>query len=109
MNKKIFKLNIPVYNYIIHNPVEKFIPKELLSDYVGEINYSAQTPLMLSAIINNENYVKQLIPYDVGKLDENDKSALDYAYEFNSDPKIIDLLEQYEYSNTELLNSSAYE
>lgn len=97
VNNRIFQLNIPVFNYILHNPNGTSIPTQLLNEYVGETNYSAQTPLMLATIINNLNYVKQLITYDIGKIDEYDKSALDYAYEFSVQPDIIDLLEQYEY------------
>ena len=97
VNNKIFRLQIPVFDWILHNPFLQRIPDILLKDYVGETNYSAQTPLMLSTVLNNINYVQQLITFDVGKLDESDKSALDYAYEFNSSPEIVELLEQYEY------------
>ena len=54
---------------------------------------------MFAAAIDNLNYVTQLIQYDVGRLDEFGKSALDYAYEFNAAPAIVDLLEQFEYGN----------
>ena len=54
---------------------------------------------MIAACLNNLFYVQQLLRFDVGKLDDYDKSALDYAYEFNADLQIIDLLEQYEYGN----------
>ena len=73
--------------------------RPLLTNYYDETNFSGQTPLMLSVIINNFSYVRQLINYDIGKLDEFDKSALDYAYEFNVDKRIINLLEQFEYGN----------
>ena len=98
-NGKLFKINVPLFSFIIQNPLLTQIPSRLLSNYIGETNYSGQTPLMLSVIIDNIQYVKQLIKYDIGKIDEFDKSALDYAYEFNVSQEIIDLLEQYEYGS----------
>ena len=96
---KRWNLSIPLFGYIINNPIGERIPPPLLREYIGETNYSGQTPLMFAAAIDNLNYVKQLIQYDVGSLDEFGKSALDYACEFNAAPTIIDLLEQFEYGN----------
>ena len=110
INDKLFKINLPVIWFILSHP--NLEPKltgensnmnlvqqlnELLRNYASETNYSGQTPLMISACLNNTFYVQQLIKFDVGKLDDYDKSALDYAYEFNANPTIIDILEQYEY------------
>lgn len=99
VNDKQLQLNLPVFSFIITNPIDERIPTPLLRSYVGETNYSGQTPLMFAAAIDNLNYVTQLIQYDVGRLDEFGKSALDYAYEFNAAPAIVDLLEQFEYGN----------
>ena len=99
INEKEYKLNLPVFSYIIHDPIGDKIPPNLLLNYMGETNYSGQTPLMFAAAIDNVNYVKQLIRYDIGCIDEFGKSALDYAYEFKSIPVIIDILEQFEYGS----------
>lgn len=108
INDKLFQISIPVIEFILTYPnliqtnetnilTSQFLT--LLINYNGETNYSGQTPLMIATCLNNLFYVQQLIRYDIGKIDEFDKSALDYAYEFNVDPKIIDLLEQFEYGN----------
>lgn len=96
---KHYNVDLPVFKFIMNNPTSPFIPRELLENCVGETNYHHQTPLMLSVIIGNLNFIKQLIYYDIGKLDDYDKSALEYAYEFNASKDIIDILEEFEYSN----------
>ena len=97
-NNKLFQLNLPIFTYILYNPTNTQIPIQLLKNYTVETNYSAQTPLMLAAVVNNFNYVQQLIQFDIGKIDEYNKSALDYAIEFQSSDEIIDLLSQFELS-----------
>ena len=96
IGSKQFNIDIPIFKFIIHNPTAPFIPSELIHSCVGETNYKHQTPLMLSVVIGNFNFVKQLIYYDIGKLDDYEKSALDYAYENHVSQEIIDLLEEYE-------------
>lgn len=89
-----------MFKYIHDNPNGINIPDEYISNYTTEVNYNGQTPLMYATYIDNINYVKILLKHDVGKVDDFNKSALDYAYErkqhVNND-EIIDLLEQYEY------------
>lgn len=88
-----------VIDYIKNNPDGNEIPKELLDKYRGEKNINIQTPLMIAVMCNNVNYVKQLIPYDVGVIDEFNISALEYAMEYCSRNKeIIELLSEYEQS-----------
>lgn len=106
--KTIFKKDC-VFKYIHDNPKSTSIPTNYLNTYVTEFNYNGQTPLMYSALINNLSFVKTLLKYDVGKVDDFNKSALDYAYEFNkrsenlncselkSLQSIIQILEEYEY------------
>ena len=94
---KRFDIDVPIFKYIIHNPSAQFIPRDILENYVGETNYHHQTPLMLAVIVNNINFVRQLIYYDIGKLDDYEKAALDYAYETHASQEIVDLLEEYEY------------
>ena len=104
----IFKKD-SVFKYIHDNPKSTLIPTNYLDTYVTEFNYNDQTPLMYSVLINNLSFVKTLLKYDVGKVDDFNKSALDYAYEFNNRSEnlncselkslqnIIQILEEYEY------------
>lgn len=104
----IFKKDC-VFKYIHDNPKSTSIPTNYLNTYVTEFNYNGQTPLMYSVLINNLSFVKILLKYDIGKVDDFNKSALDYAYEFNkrsenlncselkSLQNIIQILEEYEY------------
>ena len=96
IKNNIYDVNIPVFKFIMQHPTAQFIPRDLLYMYIGSFNFSNQTPLMLAAVISNVNFVRQLIPVDVGMLDDFGKSALDYAREFNSSAEIIDLLSEYE-------------
>ena len=89
-------LNSPIFKFIIEHPDAVCIPSALLSTYEGSFNISNQTPLMLAAAISNKIFVRQLLPTDAGHLDTFNKSALDYAREFNASPEIISLLEEYE-------------
>ena len=99
-----------MFKYINDNPKSTLIPKKYTDNYVTEFNYNSQTPLMYSVLINNVNFVKTLLKFDVGKVDDFNKSALDYAYEFYNQQfenlndlelkslrNIIQILEEYEY------------
>ena len=99
-----------MFKYINDNPKSTLIPKKYTDNYVTEFNYNGQTPLMYSVLINNVNFVKTLLKFDVGKVDDFNKSALDYAYEFYNQQfenlndlelkslcTIIQMLEEYEY------------
>lgn len=104
----IFKKD-SVFKYIHDNPKSMLIPTSYMDNYVTEFNFNGQTPLMYSVLINNLIFVKTLLRYDVGKVDDFNKSALDYAYEFNKQSEnlnchevkslhdIIQILEEYEY------------
>lgn len=104
----IFKKD-SIFKYIHDNPKSTLIPTSYMDSYVTEFNYNGQTPLMYSVLINNLMFVKTLLRHDVGKVDDFNKSALDYAYEFNKQPgnlncselkslhSIIQTLEEYEY------------
>ena len=96
LGSKLIKVNSPVFNYIINYPNGEYIPYEILSNYVGETNLHNQTPLMLATVINNFNYVKQLINMDIGKIDDFNISALDYAQKYKVNNSIISLLSEYE-------------
>lgn len=96
IKNNIYDTNTPVFKFIMQHPNAQFIPRDLLNMYIGSFNISNQTPLMLAAAVSNVNFVRQLIPVDVGMLDDFGKSALDYAREFNSSADIIDLLSEYE-------------
>lgn len=86
-----------ILHYISENPDGDQIPIELIDQYRGEKNLQIQTPLMRAVMANNVNYVKQLLIYDVGNIDENDKTALDYAIEYkNKNKSIIYMLNEYE-------------
>ena len=86
-----------IFKFIHDNPTETFIPDIYLKNYTTEINFTNQTPLMYSVYVNNIHFVKILLKYDVGKVDDFNKSALDYAYDVGNE-SIIELLEQYEYN-----------
>ena len=96
INNKKFIISNPIFQFIIENPHASRIPSSLISNYMGETNLNNQTALMLAVIISNEVFVRQLLPIDVGQLDDYNKSALDYAYMYNVSKTIIDLLEEYE-------------
>ena len=96
INNDKFTFSNPVFQFIIENPHASHIPSSLVSNYMGETNLKKQTALMLAASISNEIFVRQLLPTDIGQLDDYNRSALDYAYLFNSSKAIIDLLEEYE-------------
>ena len=110
INNKKFIISNPIFQFIIENPHASRIPSSLISNYMGETNLNNQTALMLAVIISNEVFVRQLLPIDVGQLDDYNKSALDYAYEFYNQQfenlndlelkalcNIIQMLEEYEY------------
>ena len=98
-----------IFKYIHDNPKSTSIPMKYIDNYITEFNYNGQTPLMYSVLINNLNFAKTLLKYDIGKVDDFNKSALDYAYELNAQSKhfsseelkslhdIIQMLEEYEY------------
>ena len=86
-----------IFKFIHDNPTETVIPDIYLKNYTTEINFTNQTPLMYSVYVNNIHFVKILLKYDVGKVDDFNKSALDYAYDVGNE-SIIELLEQYEYN-----------
>lgn len=96
INNKKFIISNPIFQFIIENPRASHIPSSLISNYMGETNLKKQTALMLAVFISNEVFVRQLLPIDVGQLDDYNKSALDYAMMFNASKTIIDLLEEYE-------------
>lgn len=96
INNKKFIISNPIFQFIIENPHASHIPSSLISNYMGETNLKKQTALMLAVFISNEVFVRQLLPIDVGQLDDYNKSALDYAMMFNASKTIIDLLEEYE-------------
>ena len=96
INNKKFIISNPIFQFIIENPHAPRIPSSLISNYTGETNLKRQTALMLAVSISNEIFVRQLLPIDVGQLDDYNKSALDYAIMFNVSKIIIDLLEEYE-------------
>lgn len=96
INNKKFIISNPIFQFIIENPHASHIPSSLISNYMGETNLKKQTALMLAVFISNEVFVRQLLPIDVGQLDDYNKSALDYAIMFNASKTIIDLLEEYE-------------
>lgn len=85
-----------IFKFIHDNKTSETIPDSYMNNYTTEINFNNQTPLMYSVCVNNFNFVKILLKYDVGKVDDFNKSALDYAYEVGNE-LIIELLEQYEY------------
>ena len=92
----VYALSNPIFHYIIENPHAHCIPSSLIVNYTGETNLKKQTALMLAVSISNEVFVRQLLPIDVGQLDDYNHSALDYAIIFNTSKTIIDLLEEYE-------------
>ena len=96
IKNNVYSVDAPVFKFIMHNPKAEFIPRELLYDYVGSFNISNQTPLMLSAAISNITFVRQLLPVDIGVLDDFGKSALDYAKEFSASAEVVELLSEYE-------------
>lgn len=96
IKNELYNINAPVFEFIMQHHKSTFIPRELLFDYVGSFNFSNQTPLMLAAAISNLTFVQQLIPVDVGMLDDFGKSALDYAKEFKASDEVIELLSEYE-------------
>lgn len=69
------------FEFIHNNQSANSIPNDIMSDYVTELNYNYQTPLMYAIILKNKALVKQLLAYDAGKMDSFGKCALDYAYE----------------------------
>lgn len=112
-DKTIFKKDC-MFKFIHDNPTASEIPDDYLNTYITEYNYNGQTPLMYAVILNNVNLVKALLKFDVGKMDEFNKSALDYANEIyhnlitSNDDKniipqlhsinhIINILSEYEY------------
>lgn len=86
-----------MFNFIDTHREEQSIPTSLLSNYVTELNYNYQTPLMLAIMLGNIEFVKQLCVYDCGVVDEFNKCALDYAKELNNDV-IVEILSEYEYT-----------
>ena len=90
------RVNLPMFKYIYQNPDADSIPEELIMNYTGERNFVGQTPLMYAVKIGNINFIRQLLEFDICKLDDDYKSALDYAYQFNASNDIIALLEEYE-------------
>ena len=86
-----------VFKYIHYNKDGESIPETYMSEYVTEYNLNRQTPLMYSIVIGNINYVKQLLLYDIGKIDDFGRCALDYAYKYGNQ-HIIDLVSEYELS-----------
>lgn len=79
-DKTTFKKDC-MFKFIHDNPRSTSIPDKYLNGYVTEYNYNGQTPLMYAVILNNVDLVKLLLKHDVGKMDEFNKSALDYANE----------------------------
>ena len=89
-------INLPIFKYIYQNPSSSSVPDNLMNNYTGEQNFVGQTPLMYAVKLGNINYIRQLLRYDICKLDDAYKSALDYAHEFDASNDIITLLEEYE-------------
>ena len=80
--------------YKVHND----LPLNDMSNYITEYNLNHQTPLMYAVILNKPEYIKQLIKYDICRIDDFNKTAYDYALENRPliDPSIIDALAEYE-------------
>lgn len=81
-----------MFEWLYKNKTANAIPLELLREYVTEYNFNRQTPLMYAALIGNVNLVRELIRYDVGKVDDFGLCALDYA----KDPNVCALLSEFE-------------
>lgn len=86
-----------VFKYMYENKQSEQIPDNLISEYVTEYNLNRQTPLMYAIVINNINFVRQLLLKDIGKIDDFNKCALDYAVKYGN-PEIINLVSEYELS-----------
>ena len=107
-NVETFFTSDSMFKYLYENKNGSEIPEDVLQSYVIERNYINQTPLMYSVILLNENYVKALIKYDIGLLDNFNRSALMYAEDLQKNKtnlseeqtkalnNIIHMLEEYE-------------
>lgn len=91
-----FNKETVMFEYLYENQKSSHIPVELLLNYTGERNLNNQTPLMYATKLNNINFINELLQYDIGALDDDNNSALDYAILFKSSPEIIAILEEFE-------------
>jgi hypothetical protein len=64
-----------------------------LSEYITEYNLAHQTPLMYASLLDRIEYVRQLLPYDVGRIDDYEKNALDYATPGSEISKLLQVVE----------------
>lgn len=100
--------NRPIFKFMHDNPASNELPHNIMSEYVTELNYNYQTPLMYAVILKNKSLVDQLVIYDVGNIDSFGNSAIDYAeallnnIQDTSDPDystmryIVDRISEYE-------------
>ena len=63
-----------------------------LDNYYTQFNANLQTPLMYASLLNNKNYVNQLLITDCCMVDNFDKMAIDYT----TDNEIKEILSKYE-------------
>lgn len=100
--------NRNMFRFMDTNKTCTEIPQDILAEYVTELNYNYQTPLMFAVILKNKYFVEQLILHDAGCIDSFGNSALIYANlilhetdissnEYNTVQSIIDIISEYEH------------
>jgi len=75
--------NDSMFKYIYEHKDMTTVPDDVIDGYITDYNFNRQTPLMYAVVLNNFDLVKQLLPYDVGNIDDFGNSALAYAYKYN--------------------------
>lgn len=86
----------PLFEYMYTNRSALTIPASIRRYSQISVRTESLTPLMVAVLLNNYNYVSELLIYNVGKVDTYKNTALDYAIISHADARIIELLKEFE-------------
>ena len=90
------RLSSPLFEYMYSNKNIPTIPAPLRRYSQITSKIERLTPLMVAVLLDNYYMVSELLIYNVGRIDAFHNTALDYAIKTDCDPRIIELLKEFE-------------
>lgn len=90
------RMSSPLFEYMYQNRNIPTIPAQLRRYTQITVKNEKLTPLMVAVLLDNYYMVSELLIYNIGRVDSFRNTALDYAIKTDCDPRIIELLREFE-------------